>query len=67
MSEKMSFEQIIAELEQIQNQLSSPNIELEKLVDLYERGTKLSIIAQNILQDAKKRTENIFIVEDKND
>ena len=39
--EKMSFEQSLRELETIVRQLEGGEVELEKSIEIYERGSKL--------------------------
>lgn len=60
---KMTFEQIIERLDQIKIKLNSDDVELEELVNLYEEGKKLSILAQMKLDDALKRVNELVIEE----
>lgn len=62
--ENMTFEEIVKRLEEIKNELNSDNVELEKLVDLYEEGKKLSFEAKKKLDDAMKRVNNLVVEDD---
>lgn len=63
--EKLTFEQIISRLEEIKSLLSSNDIELDKLIELYDEGKKLSFLAQQKLDDAVNKIEELKI-EDEN-
>ena len=55
----LSFEQGMAELEQLVAQLEAPNIGLEESVKLYERGQALQIYLSSILKNTEMRIEKI--------
>lgn len=57
--EKMSFEQAVAELENIVTKLESGDVELEKSIDIYERGEALKKHSQKLLSAAEHRIEKI--------
>lgn len=59
--EKLSFEQALAELEQIVKTLESGNIELDKSIVQYERGEKLKQYCSQKLQEAEQRVEKISL------
>lgn len=51
------FEQAIAELESIVNQLESGDLELEQSLKLFERGIELTRVSQNKLQEAEQKVQ----------
>ncbi|MDC2888466.1 exodeoxyribonuclease VII small subunit [Psychrosphaera sp. 1_MG-2023] len=51
------FEQAIAELESIVNQLESGDLELEQSLKLFERGIELTRISQSKLQEAEQKVQ----------
>lgn len=55
----LTFEQALAELEQIVKTLESGNIELDKSIAQYERGEKLKEYCSQKLQEAEARVEKI--------
>lgn len=57
--EQMSFEQAVSELETIVTKLESGDVELEKSIEIYERGEALKKHSQNLLGAAEKRIEKI--------
>ncbi|MBL1242384.1 MAG: exodeoxyribonuclease VII small subunit [OCS116 cluster bacterium] len=57
--QNLSFEQALAELEQIVKTLESGNIELDKSIAQYERGEKLKQYCSQKLQEAEQRVEKI--------
>ncbi|MBL4863812.1 MAG: exodeoxyribonuclease VII small subunit [Rhodobiaceae bacterium] len=56
---KMSFEAALAELEEIVRQLESGEVELEKSIDLYERGNALKAHCEARLAAAQAKVEKI--------
>ncbi len=56
---KMSFEAALAELEEIVRQLESGEAELEKSIDLYERGNALKAHCETRLAAAQAKVEKI--------
>jgi len=56
---KMSFEAALAELEEIVRQLESGEAELEKSIDLYERGNALKAHCEARLAAAQAKVEKI--------
>jgi len=56
---KMSFEQAMAELESLVNDLDSGDVPLEKSIELYERGAKLKAHCEAKLRAAEERVEQI--------
>lgn len=57
--ERPAFEEALEKLEAIVEQLSDPNITLEKSVELYEEGLKLSKICTETLEQATLKIEQI--------
>lgn len=52
--EEMKFEEALAELEQIVQELEQNNVELEKALDQYQRGIELSKYCRKQLENAEK-------------
>ena len=61
---EMSFETAMQELERIVEQLDSGNVELEKSIELYERGAKLKAHCEAKLKDAQLKVEKIVLAPD---
>lgn len=55
MSENISFENALKELENITNELEKGDISLDKSIELFERGIKLSKICSEKLNNAKQK------------
>ena len=49
---KLSFEEAIKDLQKIVEELENGNVELEKSIELYEKGAKLRIHCENKLKVA---------------
>jgi exodeoxyribonuclease VII small subunit len=60
----MSFEQALAELERIVQDLERGQLDLEAAIQAYERGTRLKEHCQRKLQEAQLRVERIALKED---
>ena len=60
----MNFETALKSLEEIVNQLDSGEIDLDKAVEAYERGTKLKEHCEKKLKEAQLRIEKIEISND---
>ena len=58
-SKKQTFEQALAELEGIVNEVEQGKIGLEESIDKYEQGMKLIKHCRGILEAAEKRIETI--------
>lgn len=58
---KLSFEVALAQLEEIVRQLESGEAELEKSIDLYERGNLLKAHCEARLQSAQAKVEKITL------
>ena len=56
---ELSFEAAYAELETIITKLETGELPLEELVDLYERGRKLSDYCQSLLDKAELRVNQL--------
>ena len=59
MSEEISFETALQELDKIVGQLEDGQLSLEESLSLYERGQKLSNYCQQILEKATLRVEQL--------
>jgi exodeoxyribonuclease VII small subunit len=57
----MSFEQALAELEKIVQDLERGQLDLEAAIQAYERGTALKEHCQRKLQEAQLRVEKITL------
>lgn len=57
--DKMSFEQALAALEEIVQQLERGDVPLDQSIELYERGEKLRAACQQRLDSAQARIEKI--------
>ena len=64
--DKMSFEQAMQELEAIVNHLDSGNVELDKSIELYERGAKLKAHCEAKLKAAEEKVAAITLDADGN-
>ena len=62
--ENMSFEQALAELERIVQQLESGEVELERSIQIYERGAALRAHCDAKLKHAELKVEKIVRGED---
>lgn len=62
--ETLSFEQALAELERIVQQLESGEVELEKSIQIYERGAALRAHCEGKLKTAELKVEKIVRGED---
>lgn len=60
---EMSFEEALRELEQVVGQLETGNVELEKSIDIYERGAELKKRCEAKLAQAQARIEQITLAE----
>lgn len=60
----LSFEAALAELEDIVRQLESGDVELERSIDIYERGAALKAHCEKKLKDAQLRVEKIVLSPD---
>lgn len=57
--EDMTFEEALAELEEIVQELEKNNIELEKALDQYQRGIELSKYCREQLKNAEKMVAKV--------
>ena len=62
--ETLSFEQALAELERIVQQLESGEVELEKSIQIYERGAARRAHCEGKLKTAELKVEKIVRGED---
>lgn len=61
----MTFEQAMAELDQVVSKLESGSAPLDQSIDLYTRGTALKARCEALLADAQARIEKITLNEQK--
>lgn len=54
---EITFEQALARLENIVKQLESGEIALEKSMELFEQGVKLSALCSSLLKNAQQKVE----------
>jgi exodeoxyribonuclease VII small subunit len=57
----LSFEQALAELERIVDELESGKTDLEQSIDAYERGARLKAHCEAKLKEAQLRVEKIIV------
>ena len=57
--EEMTFEQAMAELEQVVGQLERGEVPLEQSIALYERGAKLKARCETKLKEAEEKVAQI--------
>jgi len=57
--EQLNFEQALAALEEVVEQLERGDVPLDKSITLYERGEKLRAACQDRLDQAQARIEKI--------
>ncbi|MGB3627105.1 MAG: exodeoxyribonuclease VII small subunit [Henriciella sp.] len=57
--EKLSFEEALKELEDIVRRLEGGDVELEKSIEIYERGAKLKAHCEARLKAAELKIEQI--------
>ena len=57
--DKMSFEEALKELEDIVRRLEGGDVELEKSIEIYERGAKLKAHCEARLKAAELKIEQI--------
>lgn len=65
-AKNLSFEEALAELEDIVRKLESGNIPLESAIDLYSRGNSLRSYCEKRLTEAKLRVEQVVVSQDGN-
>lgn len=59
-SASMTFQQSMTRLQQIVNELSNPNLELEKAMQLFEEGLTLSKNCENQLSAFEKQMNTLM-------
>lgn len=57
MNDNITFEQALTRLEVIVRDLESGDIDLEKSIELFEEGIKLSGVCSSFLKEAKQKVE----------
>jgi len=63
---EMSFEQALAELEQVVSKLERGDVPLEDSIKLYERGAKLKAHCETKLKEAEEKVAQITLGNDGN-
>ncbi len=58
---KMSFEAALQELEKIVSELEAGDVDLEKSIQVYERGTALKAHCEAKLREAEMKVEKITL------
>ncbi len=58
--EELSFEEAIVKLEEIVLKLEEEDVPLEKAIDFYQEGMKLSKLCDDILQNAQEKMTQIL-------
>jgi exodeoxyribonuclease VII small subunit len=61
---RMSFEDALAELEQIVRRLEAGQVKLDEAIQSYERGAQLKQHCERKLNEAQQRVERIVITAD---
>ena len=61
---ELSFEEAIKDLQKIVEELENGNVELEKSIELYERGAKLRMHCEDKLRVAEKKITEISLEKD---
>lgn len=59
-NKELTFEQAITKLEEIVNKLEEEDVPLEKAINYYQEGMKLSKICDDILKNAQEKMVNIL-------
>ncbi len=59
--ENLSFEEALAQLEQIVYQLESGKVKLQEAVSAYEKGTRLKNICEEKLKTAKSKIDLLVL------
>jgi len=57
---ELSFEEALRQLEEIVNKLEKEDIPLEKAINYYQEGMKLSKLCDDILQNAQEKMTQIL-------
>ena len=55
----MKFEKAVEDLKKIVKELEDENLELERAVELYEKGMELAKVADDILSKAELRVKQL--------
>lgn len=61
---KMSFEEAMAELEEINEKLEDGTVPLEESIAMYERGDKLSKHCDKLLKSAESKVQKLQVSAD---
>lgn len=63
-NEQLSFEEALEKLETIVSKLEEENVPLEKAIDYYQEGIKLSKQCNDILKNAQEKMTQMLTEED---
>ncbi len=55
----MKFEKAVEDLKKIVKELEDENLELERAVELYEKGMELAKVADDVLSKAEMRVKQL--------
>ena len=55
MAKKLTFEETLLQLEEVVDKLENSDASLDEAVKLYEKGIKLSVACDKILNEAKQK------------
>lgn len=61
---RMSFEEALAELEQIVRRLEAGQVKLDEAIECYERGAQLKRHCEHKLNEAQQRVDRIVVSAD---
>jgi len=53
------FEEAFRKLEEIVRQMESPDVELDRLLELYEEGRRLAVVCREKLNQAEERIKKL--------
>ena len=53
------FEEAFKKLEEIVKQMESPDVELDKLLELYEEGRRLAVVCREKLNQAEEKIKTL--------
>lgn len=59
MSDQLSFEEALAQLEAVVDRLQQPNVSLEEAVALYRKGTQLAAQSEDLLSAAELQVQQL--------
>ncbi|HZW67320.1 MAG TPA: exodeoxyribonuclease VII small subunit [Pseudogracilibacillus sp.] len=57
---ELTFEQALAQLEQVVKNLEGENVPLDKLIDYYQEGMELVKVSNHMLKNAEKKMTQVL-------